>query len=230
MNDILLQGKNIYFRYSDKSPQILKNINIGLQSGKIIGIVGLSGSGKTTLMQILNGIIPKKIQGLYEGRVLIKGEDISKKEMGNISREIGTVFQDPDTQIIFSCVEDEMAFGPENLCIEKEDILKKIEEVLDILDIKHLRYRNPNKLSGGEKQLVVIASILTLDVNILILDECMSQIDDKGKVLIKKGIEKLRDSGKGIIMVEHDLDNLSIADDIFVLNEGELKIFEGSLV
>jgi len=230
MNDILLQGKNIYFRYSDKSPQILKNINIGLQSGKIIGIVGLSGSGKTTLMQILNGIIPKKIQGLYEGRVLIKGEDISKKEMGNISREIGTVFQDPDTQIIFSCVEDEMAFGPENLCIEKEDILKKIEEVLDILDIKHLRYRNPNKLSGGEKQLVVIASILTLDVNILILDECMSQIDDKGKVLIKKGIEKLRDSGKGIIMVEHDLDNLSIADDIFVLNEGELKIFEGTLV
>src|SRR6056297_2119418 len=230
MNDILLQGKNIYFRYSDKSPQILKNINIGLQSGKIIGIVGLSGSGKTTLMQILNGIIPKKIQGLYEGRVLIKGEDISKKEMGNISREIGTVFQDPDTQIIFSCVEDEMAFGPENLCIEKEDILKKIEEVLDILDIKHLRYRNPNKLSGGEKQLVVIASILTLDVNILILDECMSQIDDKGKVLIKKGIEKLRDSGKGIIMVEHDLDNLSIADDIFVLNEGELKIFEGNLL
>lgn len=230
MNDILLQGKNIYFKYGEKDSQILENINIDLQSGKIIGIMGLSGSGKTTLIQILNGLIPKRVPGSYKGKVLIKGDDISKIEVEKISREIGTVYQDPDTQIIFSCVEDELAFGPENLCIKKEKILKKIEEVLKLLNIEHLRYRNPNKLSGGEKQLVVIASVLTLDVDIVILDESMSQIDDKGKILIKKGIERLRDSGKGIIMVEHDIDNLSIADDIFILQGGELKRFEGNLL
>lgn len=229
MRDIFLEGKDLYFRYNEKDPPVIDGVNITLEKGKVIGIVGLSGSGKTTLIQILNGLIPKRIQGSFDGSVILKGKDFNGIELQNISREIGTVYQDPDTQIIFSRVEDELAFGPENLCIEKEEILKKIEEALKLLNIEHLRYRNPNKLSGGEKQLVVIASILTLDVDILILDESMSQIDERGKKLIKKGIESMKSAGKAIIMVEHDIENLSIADEIFLLKDGKLKKFEGNL-
>jgi energy-coupling factor transport system ATP-binding protein len=139
------------------------------------------------------------------------------------------VYQDPDTQIIFSCVEDEMAFGPENLCISREDILKRIDHILELLDIQGLRYRNPNKLSGGEKQLVVLASILTLDVDIIILDEAMSQVDRQGKKRILKAIQRMKSAGKSIIMVEHTIENLSISDEILLLKEGKLQKFEGYL-
>jgi len=229
MKDIFLEGKNLSFSYNDKSSKIVDEININLEKGKVIGLVGLSGSGKTTLIQILNGLIPKRIQGFFEGSVILKGINFKDIELQDISREIGTVYQDPDTQLIFSCVEDELAFGPENLCMDKEKILIKIEEVLKLLNIEHLRYRNPNKLSGGEKQLIVIASVLTLDVDIVILDESMSQIDEKGKKLIKKGIESMRTSGKSILMVEHEIENLKIADEILLLKDGKLNKFEGNL-
>jgi len=229
MKDIFLEGKNLSFSYNEKDPPVIDGVNITLEKGKVVGIVGLSGSGKTTLIQVLNGLIPKRIQGSFDGSVILKGKNFKDIDLQNISQEIGTVYQDPDTQLIFSWVEDELAFGPENLCMDKEVILKKIEEALKLLNIEHLRYRNPNKLSGGEKQLVVIASVLTLDVDILILDESMSQIDEKGKELIKKGIESMKSAGKAIIMVEHDVENLSVADEIYLLKEGKLKKFEGNL-
>jgi len=113
--------------------------------------------------------------------------------------------------------------------MSRKDILKKIDYVLELLNIQELRYRNPNKLSGGEKQLVVLASILTLDVDIIILDEPMSQIDAQGKKNIIKAIQRMKSAGKGIIMVEHAIENLSISDEIFLLKEGKLKKFEGYL-
>ena len=216
MENIYLEGKNLNFSYHEKEEPIINGINLSLEKGKIIGIVGLSGSGKTTLIKILNGLIPKRIQGIYNGTVSLRGKDFKNMTLQEISQSIGTVYQNPDTQIIFSCVEDEMAFGPENLCMSRKDILKKIDYVLELLNIQELRYRNPNKLSGGEKQLVVLASILTLDVDIIILDEPMSQIDAQGKKNIIKAIQRMKSAGKGIIMVEHAIENLSISDEIFL--------------
>lgn len=229
MKNIILEGKDLYFSYNEKEIPIINGINISLEKGKVIGIMGLSGSGKTTLIKILNGLIPKRIQGHFNGILLLKGKNFKTMTLQEISQKIGTVYQDPDTQILFSCVEDELAFGPENLCINRKDILKKIDYVLDLLAIEELRYRNPNKLSGGEKQLVVLASILTLDVDIIILDEAMSQIDAKGKQRIIEGIQRMKSAGKTIIMVEHTIENLSISDEILLLKEGKLQTFEGYL-
>src|SRR6056297_3704169 len=117
MKDIFLEGRNLSFSYNEKEPPVIDEVNINLEKGKIIGIVGLSGSGKTTLIKILNGLIPKRIQGIYNGTVSLRGKDFKNMTLQEISQSIGTVYQNPDTQIIFSCVEDEMAFGPENLCM-----------------------------------------------------------------------------------------------------------------
>jgi len=227
MNKIALQAEKISFRYHENSPFILNHINLSLRKSEIIGIVGLSGSGKSTLISILNGIIPKRINGLIDGKVLINQEDIASKNLSELSTQIGTIFQDPDSQIVFSCVEDELAFGPENLCYDPIYIKNSIQNVVKTLGIEHLLYRNPNHLSGGEKQLIALASVLTLNAGIIILDETMSQIDEVGKKMIKNAVITLKNEGKAILMVEHDLNNLDIADQIILLTNGTLRKFEG---
>ncbi|MBN2286597.1 MAG: ABC transporter ATP-binding protein [Tissierellales bacterium] len=227
MNKIALQAEKISFRYHENSPFILNHINLSLRKGEIIGIVGLSGSGKSTLISILNGIIPKRINGLIDGKVLINQEDIASKNLSELSTQIGTIFQDPDSQIVFSCVEDELAFSPENLCYDPIYIKNSIQNVVKTLGIEHLLYRNPNHLSGGEKQLIALASVLTLNAGIIILDETMSQIDEAGKKMIKNAVITLKNEGKAILMVEHDLNNLDIADQIILLTNGTLRKFEG---
>lgn len=227
MQHYALEAKNISFKYKPDGPVILKNINLNLHKGEIIGIVGLSGSGKSTLIQIMNGVIPKRINGLVEGSVYFNGEDIANKDLSYLAREIGTIFQDPDCQILFPCAEDEMAFGPENLCYDPYAIIERINSTIETLGIENLRYRNPNTVSGGEKQIIALASVLTLNVGIMIFDESMSFIDERGKDLIKNAILTLKKQGKSILMVEHDLSNLEIADHIFLLKNGTLETFKG---
>lgn len=229
MEKYSLKAKNLSFQYNEKSVKILNNINFSLKSGEIIAIVGLSGSGKSTLINILNGTIPKRISGILEGTVFINNENIETQDLCSLATKIGTIFQDPDCQILFSCAEDELAFGPENLCYDPVYILNSLNSVSNILNIEHLRYRNPSNLSGGEKHLIALASVLTLNTGIIILDEVMSQIDENGKALIKEAIIKLKDKGKAILMVEHDLDNLDIADKIYSLHKGNLKDFNGEI-
>ncbi|MDP3387701.1 MAG: ABC transporter ATP-binding protein [Eubacteriales bacterium] len=227
MRHYALEAKNLSFRYNQNSPYILKNIDFKLQKGEIVGIVGLSGSGKSTLIQIMNGVIPKRIPGLLEGSICFNGEDMAEKDLSCLAKEIGTIFQDPDCQILFPCAEDEMAFGPENLCYDPYTIIERINSTTKMLAIEPLRYRNPNSVSGGEKQIIALASVLTLNVGIMIFDESMSFIDERGKGLIKNAILKLKEQGKSILMVEHDLSNLEVADHIFLLKNGTLEAFKG---
>jgi energy-coupling factor transport system ATP-binding protein len=230
MSEYVIETRNLSFRYQQDSPMILDNVNLRIREGDLVGIVGLSGSGKSTLINIINGIIPKRINGIIEGQVLLKNDNIEAKELHQLVTTIGTVFQDPDCQILFSCAEDEMAFAPENLCFERPEIYKRIDHVCNLLDIGRLRDRNPNKMSGGEKQLIAIASVLTPDVDIVLLDECMSQIDQRGKELIKSTLKKLKDQGKTIIMIEHDFSNLENADNIYLLNKGILTEYAGEFI
>jgi energy-coupling factor transport system ATP-binding protein len=227
MQHYALEARILSFRYKSNGPLILKNIDLKLRHGEIIGIVGLSGSGKSTLIQILNGVIPKRITGLLDGSVHFNGIDIADKDLSYLAREIGTIFQDPDCQILFPCAEDEMAFGPENLCYDPYAIIDRINATTKMLAIEPLRYRNPNSVSGGEKQIIALASVLTLNVGIMIFDESMSFIDERGKELIKNAILKLKSQGKSILMVEHDLSNLEVADQIFLLKNGSLEEFKG---
>lgn len=224
---IEIQG--LSYRYPGQERDILEYINLKAKKGEILAIVGLSGSGKSTLCYCMCGIIPHIHGGHMKGRVLIDGVAAAEMRLPVIATKIGIVFQDPDTQIFSPTVEDEVAFGAENLCIDREEIGRRIDMSIKQVGMEKYRYSNPNELSGGQKQLVALASVLSLDPDILIFDEVMSQIDYEGKKSIKKMISNLKQAGKTIIYVEHDWSNLDIADRVVLLKKGRLQDFNGSL-
>jgi len=218
-----LEIRGLYFKYIEKGPDIINGIDLNLEKGGILSILGLSGCGKTTLCYCMCGIIPHIYGGIINGEVRIFGRPVEDMKLPTISTRVGIVFQDPDTQLFSPTVEDEIAFGPENLCLDRFQIGQRIDESLKITGMSRYRLSHPEKLSGGEKQLVAIASVLALKPEIIIFDESLSQIDDAGKVKLKETILELKDKGKTIIMVEHDMDNLDIADRVFFMDDGRLK-------
>lgn len=218
-----LEINRLHFSYEDKGPRIIDGIDLTVDRGKIFSIIGLSGCGKSTLCYCMCGIIPHVYEGILDGEVRVFGESTADMRLPMISTRAGIVFQDPDTQLFSPTVEDEIAFGPENLCLDRSQIGQRIDECLEITGMSRYRLAHPENLSGGEKQLIAIASVLALDPQIMIFDESLSRVDSEGKTRIKDTILELRDRGKTIIMVEHDLDNLDIADRVFFMDEGRLK-------
>lgn len=214
-----LELKNVSFSYN-KDREILSQANAIFNKGSINGIVGLSGSGKTTLIRLINGSLIKDGKYDFQGLIKVFSTDIKIKK--DINRSIGTVYQDPDNQIIFTKVIDEVVFGMENHNKSVGYMDNKLIEVLTLLGIDYLKLRDPNYLSGGEKQLVVLASILTLDVEILVLDECMTGVSLTSRQKVLDIIKQLKEQGKCIIMVEHDFENLIDASRIYELNKGLL--------
>ncbi|MTI70357.1 MAG: ABC transporter ATP-binding protein [Firmicutes bacterium] len=224
-----IEIKNLCYRHKGKDVNVFKDINFKVNAKEILAIVGLSGCGKSTLCYCLSGVIPHVYKGSFNGEVLIDGKKTTNMKLSNISINVGIVFQNPDMQLFMPTVEDEIAFGPENLCLSKEKISKRIDYALERVGMKKHRYSNPNNLSGGEKQLIALASVLSLKPRVIIFDETMAQIDDKGKKRIKSVIKGLKEEGKSVIMVEHDLENLDIADRVLHLHDGKLKKFSGKL-
>lgn len=218
--------KNLSYRYQAEGKDILKNISFDVIRGEIITLMGLSGCGKSTLCCCLSGIIPNCQGGIMEGEVLINGIDTRDYGVARLAREVGIVFQDPDTQLFSPTVEDEIAFAPENMCLSPIRIRERMDYAVDLLGIGSLRNANPHQLSGGEKHLVALASVLTLDPSVLVLDEALSQLDHAGRRKVAHALEKLRSQGKTIIAVEHDLKTAVIADRIMVMQNGELTRYE----
>lgn len=207
---IAVQAESISFRYKGQSEQVLTDVSLAVQSGQIIALTGASGCGKSTLGYCLSGVIPDLIAGEFSGSVRLKGR-------------VGMVFQDPDTQIFLSTVEDELAFAPENLCLERREIGERISTVVELLEIETLRMADPAKLSGGQKQLVALGGVLTLAPEIIVLDETLSQLDIAAQERVKKILMALKSQGRTIIMIEHARRIMDIADQIWVLKRGRLS-------
>ena len=221
--------EHLGFTFPNKKESLFSDINLQIEKGEVVSIVGLSGSGKSTLCYCLSGIIPHMRKGRLEGKVMIKGRSTSEMTIPEISTKLGILFQNPDTQLFSPTVEDEIAFGPENMGMTRSAIAKRIDDVLEKVGITKLRFKNPKELSGGEKQLVALTSVLSLDPEILIFDEAMSQLDSDGKKMMKKMISELKNQGKTLITIEHDFDNLRVADRVKLLKNGKLKDFNGEL-
>lgn len=218
---VAIDLKQVSFSYN-KHRSILNDINFSVKSGEIAGIIGPSGEGKTTLLRLINGTFHKEEKYRLSGQITLMGKSIEAYG-SQLYRTVGTIYQDPDNQIIFTDVMDEIVFGMENHQYAKERMDHKLYEILDLLDIRHLAYRNPNNLSGGEKQLVVLASILCLDVDILLLDEAFAAVDSDREPLIMDIIHNLaKQQNKAIVMVEHDMKHLEIADNIYQLEDEKL--------
>lgn len=220
MNSIEIS--ELKFSYDGKR-RILNGVNLSVEEGEYIGIIGNSGCGKSTLCHILCGIIPHASGGKLSGRVFLYGKLLKDMEVRDIVSKVGFVMQDPDCQIVTSTVEDELAFGPENMCVEPGVIRRKVDDVLRFLDIDNLRQENPNRLSGGQKQLVAIGSVLTMDSDIIILDEPFSHLDKAGREKVKEAVDMIRRSGKTVIVVEHDYSTIRDADRWVYIENGVIK-------
>lgn len=215
----MLTIKNISFRYDIELSFLFKDLSFETRAGDIVSISGKSGSGKTTLLSIICGVIPKIIHGELNGKILIKDQDISKLSLPQTAPHISLLMQEPDQQLFFPTVEQELAFAPENLKVPKKIIEENISSVLLDLDIESLRFEETAFLSFGQKKLVTFASILTLSPDIYLLDEPSAGLSKKYIEKISIIIKKLSESGKIIFIADHNKDLLSLANKMIVLDK-----------
>ncbi len=213
--------KNFTFSFPDENLPLWTNLNFNLNPGEVLGITGPSGCGKSTLCYCLSGIIPRHLPGNIIGEILVDEQPLSSIPLPRLSQKIGMVFQDPETQLFCTTVEEEIAFGPENLCLPPEEIEQRIKEVLELTGMTQYRYTNPGRLSGGEKQLLALGSVLALRPHTLILDEALSQLDRAGRQRVQEIILPLKKAGKSLILVDHQLENLVASDRLLHLENGK---------
>lgn len=226
MNSII-EMKNVSYRYPVADDWIIKNASFAIEKGKFTAIIGNNGSGKTTLCNIIRGFIPHFYKGELEGEVIVDGKNIVDYQLGQLGEKIGYVFQNPFIQVsgVKDTVFDEVAYGLENLGVEENEIIDRVNEVLKLVKIEHLRDKHPMELSGGQRQRVALASIIVMNPDILVIDEPTSQLDPIGTEHVFDIIRLMKEKGKTIILVEHKMDLIAeYADNLIVLNEGEIVL------
>lgn len=217
-----LKVENLSYSYSQHEPQVLDGISFEVNEGEVLGIIGSNGSGKTTLCYCLSGIIPHCLGGDMGGRVFVKEKDTKKTELHHLIPDIGIVLQDPEIQILMPTVEDEIAFGLENFNVPREEIKKRIYYTMELVGISTFKDENPNCLSGGQKQLVALASVLALNPSIVIFDESLSMLDEMAVERILFVMKKLKDKGTTLIIIDHTFKGIKLYDKVFVLDKGSI--------
>lgn len=199
----MIRLENLQFSYKDKVA--LKDINIRINEGESVALIGPNGCGKSTLLKILNGILIAK-----KGKYIFNGDEITEKKLNDskfskkFHKKIGFIFQNSNAQLFCSTVYDEIAFGPRQMGASEEVVRSRVMDCLELLDIENIKDREPYNLSGGEKKRVAIASILSLNPEVLVLDEPLNEIDPKGKRFLRELLIKLNESGKTIICSTHE--------------------------
>lgn len=218
----MINIKNLSFTYDGKD-EALKNINLKINKGRWISILGHNGSGKSTLAKILVGLLE-----FNQGEVDIDGLVLNYENLAEVRKKIGIVFQNPDNQFVGVTVKHDVAFGLENQNMNHLDMEEKIEKYLSYVNMDQFKNKEPHNLSGGQKQKVAIAGILSMDLDYIILDEATSMLDPEGANEIVKLISHLnKNENKTIITITHDLSFAALSDYLVVLKDGEL-ILEGS--
>ncbi len=221
----MIKFNNISFRYTALKNPTLKNINIDIQSGEKVLIVGKSGSGKSTISKIINGLIPNSYNGELDGECTVNDLELGKSSIFALSKQIGTILQDQDSQFIGLTSGEDISFFLENCNTPVDEMRKKVDEVLKLLEIEKLKGFKPQELSGGEKQRVSVAGVLVNDVNCLLLDEPLANLDPQSSVEILELLDKLnKEYGKTIIMVEHRLEEAFLLDfdRVILVEQGEI--------
>lgn len=221
----IISLRNISYQYPLEDHEVIKNISLEIEKGKVYGLIGANESGKTSLCNIIRGFIPELYRGKLSGEILIQGKSIKEYSMGELSTIIGYSFQNPFTQIsgVKDTVFEEIAYGMENIGVPPEKMVNRVNELIKLFHLEKLVDKNPYELSGGQKQRVALASMLALDPEIIIMDEPTSQLDPKGTEDIFEIIQFMKNKGKTIILVEHKIDLIaSYCDHIFLMSNGEL--------
>ncbi len=224
----LIELDNVSFTYRGSKTPAIKNVSLTIEPGEFVGVIGPTGSGKSTLMWAIVGVAPQILLGKIQGNISVKGLNPTKVPVAKIAQIIGLVQQDAEVQLLMTDIEKEIVFPLENLGLPREEIDRRLNYVLDLVNLRANRLRHPFYLSGGQKQRVAVATALAMEPEVLILDEATSELDPVGAEEVHNLASLLKSQGKTIIMVEHNIDELAQhADRIIALDHGE-KVRDGS--
>lgn len=226
--------RNLSYSYQDDDGNpipVLKNVSLDIEKGEYVAVLGHNGSGKSTLAKLLNLVIDD--YEYFEGSIEIDGMDITSDDMTEddiyeLRKKIGMVFQNPDNQLVATIVEEDVAFGPENLGIPREEIRKRVDDALATVGMTEFANHEPHRLSGGQKQRIAIAGIIAMKPDCMIFDESTAMLDPMGRKDVVGTIEKLnKEDGKTVITITHYMDEAVRADRVIVINDGRI-ILDGS--
>ena len=235
MSEAIIRTENLGFSYLDDEAgekdltkteiPALADVNLSVSEGEYIAVLGHNGSGKSTFAKLLNMILTPS-----EGRVYIDGrdvtvEDFTEDDLFDVRRKIGMVFQNPDNQLVATVVEEDVAFGPENLGLPREEIRRRVTNALNVVSMQNYANHAPHKLSGGQKQRVAIAGIIAMKPKVIIFDESTAMLDPLGRREVMETVERLnRENGITILHITHYMEEAARADRIIVINDGRVTM------
>ena len=219
----IIELQDVSFKYRESKHQALDQVSLSVEAGEFIGILGPTGAGKSTLCWVITGVAPQIIRGKLKGTATVMGKPTRKTPVAEITQMVGLVQQDAEAQLLMTDIEKEIVFPLENLCLPREEIARRLEYVLDLVNLQDNRQRHPFYLSGGQKQRVAVAAALAMQPDVLILDEATSELDPLGAEEIHNLAGDLKTQGKTIIMIEHNIDELTChADRLVVMDQGRV--------
>ena len=228
MHDPFIKIENLNFAYTDDEGEeavVLKDLNLEIERGSLVAILGHNGSGKSTLAKLLNLILTPK-----SGKIIIDGLDITSPDLTEDQlfenrRNVGMVFQNPDNQLVATIVEEDIAFGPENLGVEPSEIRRRVDDALRTVGMTEFARHSPHQLSGGQKQRIAIAGIIAMMPKCIIFDESTAMLDPKGRREVMDTILRLnRELGITILHITHYMNEAAMCDRVVVINEGEIEL------
>ncbi len=226
MNQSIIQFKDVTFSYDTEEEnvpacKVIENFNLAIEEGQFLAVLGRNGCGKSTVAKLINGILVPT-----EGKVTVEEMDTSDEEKTvDVRRTVGMVFQNPDNQIVATIVEDDVAFGPENLGVEPSEIRKAVDNALKAVGMYELRKREPHRLSGGQKQRVAIAGVIAMNTKCIVMDEPTAMLDPQGRKEVIDTVMKLnKDYGITVILITHYMDEAVKADRVVVMDNGNIAL------
>ena len=221
-----IEFKNVVFSYyndetEEKTRPTIDGVSFSVEKGEVVSIIGHNGSGKSTLAKLCNGLLEPD-----SGEILVDGVSTTdKKRIFEVRSKVGIVFQNPDNQMVATIIEDDVAFGPENLGLKSEEIRERVDWALKSVGMYEHRNGTPHRLSGGQKQRVAIAGVLAIKPRVMILDESTSMLDPDGRAEVMEVVSRLnREEGMAVIMITHFMEEAAKADRIIVMNEGKVEL------
>ncbi|RVU54109.1 energy-coupling factor transporter ATPase [Anaerosphaera multitolerans] len=221
----MIKIENVFFKYetSEESNYIIEDLNFEIKEGEFVAVLGHNGSGKSTLAKLINGLVLP-----VTGDILVDGMNTKNEEdIWNIRSRAGMVFQNPDNQLVATVVEEDVAFGPENLGVPSKEIRERVDLSLEAVGMSNYRKSSPHMLSGGQKQRVAIAGILAMSPEYIILDEPTAMLDPTGRKEVMDTIQKLnKEQNKTIILITHYMDEAALSDRLVIMEKGKI-ILEG---
>ena len=231
MNETFIKIENLSYSYDEddgRTLPVLKNISLDIKKGEYLAILGHNGSGKSTLAKLLNMILVPTSGKIMVDGINITSSELSEDDIFELRKKVGMVFQNPDNQLVATIVEEDVAFGPENLGYQQSEIRKRVDEALDTVGMSEYAHHEPHRLSGGQKQRIAIAGIIAMAPECIIFDESTSMLDPSGRKDVLKTMEKLnRENGITVITITHYMNEAVKADRVVVLDDGEI-IMDGT--